>query len=810
MFGLFSTALRHKIWFDIWSAKQRTIQAILTITIGSFVVGAIFGAWGGIAEDTRANFGPTHPPSISVRVAPPADERLIAALRSDPQLAAVEGLMATRIKWRPRGDAPWQPASLQARADYPGQRLALLRLEGGAWPQGRRIAVERGFPIGIGDQVELQIDGGLDGSATHTAPARIGGVIYNLGQPSAALGGDPTFYTSRARFAELTGQDRFGQILAAVPDYTPARAEAATDALQKRLRDSGFDVEPGSIDNTKVANPNRAFFQDAVEGVGIILQSIGVISVVLGLLLVYNTVTAIVAQQIAQIGELKAIGATSRQILLVYFAIVFVYGVVALAISAPLGVLAANGLRATLVATLGLNAAEWRILPAPILYQVAICLAAPLLVAAIPVLQGARVTVREAIGSYGLSGGGRVDDALARLRGLPRVVSLALSNAFRNLGRVATTQLALAGAGVTFIAVVSVRASLIYTLSGILLQAYPYQVQIDLSQPVSLPRAAQVARLPGVAGFEGWRQQSATIRRAGAAERITDPAANLAGVPVPSASYAPVLKAGRMLQPGDTYAIVLHERLARDAGVGVGDWTIVSIPDATGAKRWLSQRRWRVVGVLLDVTMAGGALVPQETLFDEIGRREINRVQVRAADGTEAGTAALAAQVRQFYATRGVDVQLSRMATVAQRSDSQLANLSTVIGLLLLVALIVAVVGAISLNGTLSIGVLERRREIGVLRAIGATPGFVRTQLVLEGLLMGLLSWLIALALSYPVGWLTARGVGATLRISVVFQYAWPGVWLWLMLASAIAIVASLSPARQAIRASVQESLAYE
>ncbi|GAB4108882.1 MAG: FtsX-like permease family protein [Roseiflexaceae bacterium] len=815
MFGIFSTALRHKIWFDLWGAKQRTLQAILTIMIGSFVVGAIFGGWGGIAEDTRSNFGPTRPPSISVRVSPPASAAVLETLRRDPQLAAVEGLMVAGIKWRPNRDTPWRRAQLQARADYTDQQLSLLLLESGAWPQGRRFAVERGFPISIGDEVELQIEGataGLAGaSGTHTARAAIGGVIYNLSQPSAALGADPTFYVSRALFAELTGQDRFVQIIATVPDYSAERAAAATATLQNTLREQGFDVQPGSVDNTKVANPNRAFFQDAVESVGLILQSIGIIAVVLGLLLVYNTVTAIVTQQIAQIGELKAIGATSRQILLLYFTLVFSYGLVALLISVPAGLLAANGLRQMLLMTLGLKAAPWMVLPAPILYQVAICLVAPLLVATIPVMQGARVTVREAISSYGLSGGGGwIDGLLARLRGLPRVVSLAFSNAFRNLGRIATTQFALAGAGLTFMAVICVRTSLIYTLSGILLQAYPYQIQLDLAQNATLPQVAQASELPGVAGVEGWRLQRGTLRRAGTPEQITDPAVNLAGVPLPSAAYQPVLLAGRTLQPGDTHVIVLHEWLARDAGVGVGDWVLVSIPDPSGARRWLSQERWQVVGVLLDVTMGGGALVPRETLFDATGRREVNRVQVLSSDGTEAGTAALATQLRSFYEARGLRVQLSDRVTVAQRSNGQLASLAAVLGLLVLVALIVALVGAISLNGMLSLSVLERRREIGVLRAIGATPGFVRSQFVLEGLLMGLLSWLLALLLSYPVAYLTAQGVAASLRLSVVFQYDWTGVWLWLLLASVIAIIASLSPAQQAIRTSVQESLAYE
>ena len=804
MFGIFSTALRHKIWFDLWGAKQRTFQAILTIAIGAFVIGAVFGGWGGISVDTRANFGPTKPPSINVRVSPPASQAVIDALRNDTRLSAVEGLMVTSIKWRPNQASAWQPATLLARADYTNQQLSLLRLEAGNWPKGRQFAVERGFPISLGSQVEFEID-------TRTTYAAISGTFYNLSQPSAGLGSSPTFYTSRSQFAELTGQDRFSQIIAAVPDYTPERAAAATAAVQTILRDNGFTVQPGSTDNTKVANPNRAFFQDPVEGVGLILQTIGVIAVVLGLLLVYNTVTAIVTQQTAQIGELKAIGATSRQILVVYFTIVLVYGLVSLVLAVPLGILAANGLRRLLVTTLGLNAANWVILPVPILYQSAICLLAPLLIATIPVLQGARLTVREAISSYGLSGGGGwIDGVLARLRGLPRVVSLAFSNAFRNLSRVATTQLALVGAGITFMAVINARATLVYTLGGVLFAAYPYQIQLDITKAAWLPRVEQAQQLPGVVAIEGWRQRRAAMRHVGAAEQITDPTVVLSGVPVPCVSYAPTILKGRALQPGDTYALVLHDRLARDTGIDIGDDVFVSIPDTTNTKRWVSQKTWHVVGILLDTSAPNSALVPRETLFAELGQRTVNRIQVRSADASAAGTEALAGRIRTWYDRQGLTVQPSRLDTLTARSVSQLSNLSVVVSLLVLVALIVAAVGAISLNGTLSISVLERRREIGVLRAIGATPGSIRTQFVIEGLTMGLLSWLISLLFSYPAGLLTAQAIGLSLRISVLYTYAWLGVWIWLVLACVIAIVASLSPAQQAIRASVQESLAYE
>jgi putative ABC transport system permease protein len=392
---------------------------------------------------------------------------------------------------------------------------------------------------------------------------------------------------------------------------------------------------------------------------------------------------------------------------------------------------------------------------------------------------------------------------LARLLALPRVITLALSNAFRNLGRVATTQLALAGAGITFMAVMSARTTMIYTLGTMLFDTYAYQVQLDLEQVTSMARIEQVTQVTGVAAVEVWRQQGVTVRRADAPPQPTDPSPSISGVPVPTSSYMPMLKAGRLLAPGDTYAIVMQEVLARDAGVTVGDWVILSIADPTNTKRWISQKPWQVVGVIIDPNFVSGALVPRETLFGEIGRREGNRIQIQSADTSATGTLALAEQVRAFFDEREIPVRAATTDTATQRSERQLGNLSAVIILLLLGAVIVAVIGAISLNGTLAISVLERRREIGVLRAIGATPGTIRTQFLIEGMVMAVLSWLIALVFAYPAGLLTAQAVGASLRTSVIFHFDWLGVWLWLALACAIAVIASLSPAQQAIRASV-------
>jgi putative ABC transport system permease protein len=125
-------------------------------------------------------------------------------------------------------------------------------------------------------------------------------------------------------------------------------------------------------------------------------------------------------------------------------------------------------------------------------------------------------------------------------------------------------------------------------------------------------------------------------------------------------------------------------------------------------------------------------------------------------------------------------------------------------------AVIIAIVGSIGLSGVLSLSVLERRREIGVMRAIGASSGKISRLFIGEGLILGLLSWLIALPLSIPAGYAMTQAMGAALQTEIVYRYTPAGALYWLGIIVVLSIIASWFPARGATRISVRESLAYQ
>ena len=130
---------------------------------------------------------------------------------------------------------------------------------------------------------------------------------------------------------------------------------------------------------------------------------------------------------------------------------------------------------------------------------------------------------------------------------------------------------------------------------------------------------------------------------------------------------------------------------------------------------------------------------------------------------------------------------------------------------LLIMAILLAVVGAIGLMGTMSLNVLERTREIGVMRAIGATDGAVLQIVIVEGVLIGLISWLIGAILAYPLSQAMSDMVGQSIvQASLSYTYSMEGVGIWLALVIVLAALASFWPARNASRVTVRDVLAYE
>jgi putative ABC transport system permease protein len=178
------------------------------------------------------------------------------------------------------------------------------------------------------------------------------------------------------------------------------------------------------------------------------------------------------------------------------------------------------------------------------------------------------------------------------------------------------------------------------------------------------------------------------------------------------------------------------------------------------------------------------------------------------AAGRAAPEQAAAALAAQFAAQ---DIRVSEVETSGEQLEQVLTTFGIVSTVLSAMALLMGLVGGLGLTGTMSINVLERTREIGVLRAVGAANGAIYQIIISEGLIIGMFAWVLGVVLSIPLGLILCTAMGAAmLNTPLTFTFSWAGVGIWLLLVLMVASLASFSPARNAVRLTVREVLAYD
>jgi putative ABC transport system permease protein len=429
-----------------------------------------------------------------------------------------------------------------------------------------------------------------------------------------------------------------------------------------------------------------------------------------------------------------------------------------------------------------------------------------------PVWRGSQITVREAISDYGISannfGGSAIDTLVARIRGLNRPLLLSLRNTFRRRARTILTIATLAVGGATFMSAIFVGDSWYRTIEKSF-EARHYDMEVRFSQPYPSDQVGKlVSAVPGVDKVETWAQLLTVRERADGkdGERF-----NVTGLPPTSDMLAfPVIE-GRWLQPGDTNAVVINHELLLDpeANIKLGDHLVLRFGDKTS--------EWEVVGVVREVGaprrglgIAAAAYVPLDYLEKVSGIQGMTtNVRVRTSGHDDAFVTGVSQKLEQEFDAanmRRITIQLS-----TERKHVLEEHLVVIVAVLLVLAGLVAAVGGLGLASSMSINVMERAREIGVLRAIGASTWAIMQMVISEGLIIGLLSWVLAIVLAIPLSNVVGDFAGQIfIRAPLDHVYPLYAMAEWLGLALAISVVASAFPARSAARLTVREALAYE
>ncbi len=788
-----------KVLADLWANRTRTLLVVASIAVGAFAVGAITTTYVVFGEDIAVSYAAAQPANIEV-ITDPFDDNLVDSVADMDGVVAAEGRHMLGVRISADGEA-WMAVDVIANKDFVESEINLLTPKDGAtYPDDRELVVRTDLlnstGLVTGDEALVQLTDGT----IRTMP-----VVGEVGDQYAAgdFAAPPRAYVTLDTADWLGGQESYNRLYVQVEAGDDEQAiTAIADEVEDKLERTGRNVYRTNTNRT-TEHP-LASLALAVLG---ILTALGVLITILSGSLIINTLNALLTQHRRQIGVMKLVGARNFQISVMYIALIIAYGVIALAFAVPLGIAAGYGLALFISELMSVELQGFRLVPIAIILQVIVAIGVPLLAGYFPIKRGTKTTVRRAISEEGpgepASSAGVLDRLGSRLQWLSRPLILSIRNTFRRKGRLALTLFSLIIAGAVFIAVFNVRSSL-DSFMDTLGQHFMADVTASFSQPYRVAQVEQdIYQIPGVEYVEGW---------ATTAGRILDEddhlVSNLYTFAPPSEStlLEADMLAGRWLQPEDDKALVVSDSIwSNYPDLQPGDTLRVEFPGNRA-------EAWPVVGIFRFTDMLGDSLgyANYETISRLINvPGQATTFRVIADAPTLERQDEVSRELDQYLRQRGYRVSNVEAGLVTRQQQAQGINILVIF--LLIMALLTAVVGSIGLTGTMGMNVLERTREIGVMRAIGAVDMEIIKSVVIEGMMIGLISWVVAVVLSFPISFVLLRIIGQAIVNAVLPLAVTPaGFLIWLAMVVFLSVIASMVPARSAARLTIREVLAYE
>jgi putative ABC transport system permease protein len=796
----------YKVINDLIGNKTRTLLIVLSMSIGLFALGIILSARTILSEGLAESFAAINPSSGTVRTAELFDENFLESVREmeDVQNADARRNISARLQTK---SGEWKNLTVFVVADYDNIRVNKVAPKNGVWPPPEReILIERAalsvIEAQIGDVVLVRFPNDVE------RKIRIAGISYDPAQLPAQIDGTPygyiTFDTLRW-FGEPYGFNEL-HVLSTNPE-DKAWAQQVVNHVKDKAEKSGYTI-PLSM----TAEPGQLPMNDVLQGILLLMGLLGVLSLFLSIFLVVNTVSALLTQQKRQIGVMKAVGGSTIQILGMYLVMVLAYGMMALLIAIPLGMYGARELSGALAVFFNFDIYSMEVPPQTFLIQIAIGLILPVLASLVPFISNLRISAAEAMSVYTMSKGrfGRnwIDLSLSGsnlwfVRKFSiRSILLSVRNTFRNKGRLTLTLITLTLGSATFISVFNMRASLTSTVDD-MIKWFNCDMMLTFDRTYRSEKVQLEARnVPGVTKTDVWIQMPA--RRVRPDDSETGMIYMFAPTVGPdSLIVSPTIAEGRWLAPGDDNALVVPSAFLQDEpDLHLGGDIVL--------KLYGKEHTFKIVG-----TYVGMAFLPViYTNYDYITKitnraGEADALMVAMQSDAPAFVESASDALENHF--ERVGVRISMLTTINTERTEAEASFDAIVALLLVMAILLALVGGLGLMGTMSINVLERTREIGVLRAIGASNRSVALVFIREGIVIGLMSWLMGAILAVPMSQGLNQALGqAVMGVPLTYAYSMPGLWLWLLIVIILSILASFIPARNASRLTVREVLAYE
>lgn len=662
--------------------------------------------------------------------------------------------------------------------------------------------------------------------------------VFGLSGDRDSLAGETQmgFTTTEAQRLLTQGEDAYMAIY--------VEGDASTDAIAAAVGDD-YRVQTGEEASEEAAQG----FAVVADIMGYIFLGFGLVAVFVSVFLIINTFTIIVAQRQRELALLRAIGAARGQVVGSVLAEAVVIGVIASIVGLGLGVLLGWGLSQLVSSTVMGGLPVQLQIPATALWALAVGIGVTVLSAIIPAVKASGVppvaAMREAVnppkplrgitiaglavtavggvlvalgltdnlGDLGLPGFlSGVGIAFVGITLLTPILSrplvallgsvmswtfegrLGKLNAGRNPRRTAITASALMIA----VALVTGIATLVSSFKETTTELTDSNLESDLivmgQQGANIPTfapetLAEIKALPDVAAVGDLYGEFF------GAEIDGEPTMLYASEDLPTSLgiFSGTVAEGSVEDlPDDGLAV--NESAAADRGVAIGDTVEVAFADNTTAQL-------QVTAILDDSQLTDGWWVAPAQI-EHFTVPKPMQAYIQVAEGADVD--AVEAEVDTILADEP-EVNVTNNAEFVAQQTSQLDVLLASVQILLALAIIIAIIGVVN---TLVLSVLERTRELGLLRAVGMTRGQARRMITVESVIICLFGAVLGIAVGIGLGWTVQQALEEEGLTS--FALPWGLIVTYLVAAVAVGLLAAIAPAARAAKLNVLGAIAYE
>ena len=790
-----------KVLSDLWDNKVRTLLVVASISVGVFSLGTIVNAYVILSQDIGVTFAARNPANIDITT-DPFHEDFIRSIEHLPSVVDAEGRQVVDVRTR-QAEEGWLNIQLIAMQSFEASRINLLSsIEGTNIPGRRELLISQDFLNDTGYEVGDNLIVEMPDGSTHNLPV-VGLVSDPVSNGSDFLGG-ANGYITMDTLKWLGGSDYFNHL------YVRIAGNATDETVIEQVATAVEDKIEGNnhfVYRTGIRPSDQHPLGSTVLAMLGVMAALGGLILILSSSLIVNTLNALLTQHLRQIGVMKLVGARSGQVLGMYLILILAYGLVALSLALPLGGVAGYAFAELITFFVNAEILNFRVVPLATILQILIALLIPLIAGFIPVRSGSKINVRQAISNdrpgAKTSRSSWLDRFSIWAQWLSRPIQLSFRNTFRRKSRLLLTIFTLTIAGAIFIGVFNVRSSMDHFM-GQVAQHFQADITLGFSRPYPISRIEQVVLpIPGVVDLEGWG--AASVDMLDADDNVIEKI-NILAPPTDSKLVDPEIIAGRWLNSGDRKSLVVSDSIYDFyPDLQPGDTIRVHTPEN-------KEEDWAIVGVF---RFAAG-------MDDTLGYADYDFI----SDLLDMPNQAMAFRVvtsnhtleQQEHISNTIDTLLRERDFMVNEveaglvtQDQSAEGINVLIIFLLLMALITAFVGSIGLTGTMGMNVLERTREIGVMRAIGAVDSEIIKSVVIEGNVIGLITWGFASLISFPISRVLLNIISdAMMGSTMPLTYSYQGFVIWLVVVLLLSVVASILPARNAASLTIREVLAYE